>query len=77
MTNNTSNKSAANPMPMQGEGDYAAARKFDKEEAAFARSGKVETKAAEAKAALDGPEGGELEAARTAAAQGESIRKRR
>ena len=63
------------PMPMQGEGDYAAARKFDKDEAAFAKSGAVEKKAAEAKDALDGPEGAGLEAARQAAARGESVKK--
>ena len=64
----------ADPMPMQGEGDYAAARKFDKEQAAFAKSGAVEKKAAEAEAALDGPEGADLEAARQAAARGESVK---
>ena len=68
-------KTPADPMPMQGEGDYAAARKFDKEEAAFAKSGQVETKAAEDKAALYGPEGAALEAARRAAARGESVKK--
>ena len=77
MTSKTRDPSPANPMPMQGEGDYAAARKFDAEQAAFAKSGKVAAKAAEAKTALDGPEGADLEAARSAAAKGESIKKRR
>ena len=77
MTSKTLDPSPTNSMPLQGEGDYAAARKFDQEEAAFAKSGKVAPKAAEAKAALDGPEGPELEAARSAAAKGESIKKRR
>ena len=63
------------PRPMQGEGDYAAARKFDEEQAAFAKSGAVEKKATEAEAALDGPEGADLEAAREAAAHGESVKK--
>ena len=49
---------------IQGEGNYDAARKFDKEERAFVESGKVEQKAKEAEDALDGPEGAELERAR-------------
>ena len=76
MTNKIPDSPPANPMPLQGEGDYAAAREFDKEETAFAKSGKVETAAVEAEAALDGPEGAELEAARDAAAKGESVTKR-
>ncbi len=64
-----------NPMPMQGEGDHASARKFDQEQAAFAKSGAVEEKAAEAEAALDGPEGASLEEARRAAARGQSVKK--
>ena len=60
---------------VQGEGDYISAKKFDDEEAAFAKSGKVEKAAAEAKAALDGPEGAELEAARRASAEGKSVKK--
>ncbi|MBA3812257.1 MAG: hypothetical protein H0X27_11570 [Caulobacteraceae bacterium] len=67
-------KTANDPMPMQGEGDHIGARKFDEEQAAFARSGKVAEKAAEAEAALDGPEGEELEAARAAAAKGKSVK---
>jgi hypothetical protein len=49
---------------IQGEGNYDAARRYDKEQAEFAKSGKVEQKAREAEEALDGPEGEELEQAR-------------
>jgi hypothetical protein len=48
----------------QGEGNYEADRHFRKEQAEFAKSGKVEPKAREAEEALDGPEGEELERAR-------------
>ncbi|HEY5105755.1 MAG TPA: hypothetical protein VII73_03160 [Caulobacteraceae bacterium] len=66
---------AADPMPMQGEGDHASARKFDKEQSQFAASGKVDAAGKAAKKALEGPEGADLEAARAAAAKGESQRK--
>lgn len=56
--------------PEWGEGDYEAARQFDAEQAAFAKSGKVAGKAKEAREALDGPQGAELEAARKASAEG-------
>ncbi len=49
---------------IQGEGNYDAARKFDAEERAFVKSGKVEQKAKEAEDALDGPEAEDLERAR-------------
>jgi hypothetical protein len=49
---------------IQGEGNYDAARKFDAEERAFVEKGGIEQKAKEAEAALDGPEGEELERAR-------------
>lgn len=50
---------------VQGEGDYESARKFQKEEHAFAKdTAKVEQGAREAEEALDGPEGDELEQAR-------------
>ena len=52
---------------VQGEGNYDAARKFDAEERAFVKKGGIEEKAKEAEAALDGPEGEELERARKAA----------
>ncbi len=49
---------------IQGEGNYDAGRRFDKEEREFVKSGQVEKKAKEAEAALDGPEAEELERAR-------------
>jgi hypothetical protein len=49
---------------IQGEGNYDAARKFDQEEQAFVKKGGIEQKAKDAEAALDGPEGVELEKAR-------------
>jgi len=49
---------------IQGEGNYDAARKFDAEEQAFVKSGKVDQKAKEAEDALDGPEAEDLERAR-------------
>jgi len=60
---------------LQGEGDYDAARKFDAEERAFVEGGKVEAGAKAAREALDGPEGADLEAARHAAARGETLKK--
>jgi hypothetical protein len=59
---------------IQGEGDYRAARRFDKAETAFVKSGKVEAGAKAAKAAVEGPEGAELEAARHASARGQSLK---
>lgn len=55
----------------QGEGNYEAAREFQKSQHEFAQSGRVEDKAREAEEALDGDEGEELEQARRAAAKGE------
>ena len=49
---------------IQGEGNYDAGRRFQKEERAFVETGPVEQKAREAEEALDGPEGEELERAR-------------
>ena len=49
---------------IQGEGDYDAARRFQDDQHAFAKSGAVEEKAREAEEALDGPEGEDLERAR-------------
>jgi hypothetical protein len=49
---------------IQGEGNYDAGRRFQKEEAEFVKHGPVEQKAIEAEEALDGPEGEELERAR-------------
>ena len=52
------------PEGIQGEGNYEAGRRFQKEERAFVETGPVEQKAKEAEQALDGPEGDELERAR-------------
>ena len=49
---------------IQGEGDYVSAKRYDDEQAAFAKSGKVEEAAKAAEAALEGPEGEALEKAR-------------
>lgn len=57
---------------LQGEGNYDAARKYDAEQAAFAKSGKVEAGAKAAERALDGPEGQGLEAARVATGEGKT-----
>ncbi len=49
---------------MQGEGNYDAAREYDKATTAHAQDkAKVKAEADAAKKALDGPEGEELEAA--------------
>jgi hypothetical protein len=57
---------------IQGEGDYDAARKFDKDEREFIQKGGVEKKAREAERALDGPEGEELERARRETGEGKT-----
>lgn len=54
---------------IQGEGNYDAARKFDKDERAFVKGGQVEKKAREAEQAIDGPEGADLERARKEAGE--------
>jgi hypothetical protein len=59
------------PEGNQGEGNHEAARRYDKAQAEFAKSGKVEAAAKAAEDALDGPEGEALEAARAATARGE------
>ena len=56
---------------LQGEGNYAAARRFDEAERSFVQKGPVEEKAREAADALDGPEGADLEAARKSTADGD------
>jgi hypothetical protein len=56
---------------LQGEGNYAAARRFDEAERSFVEKGPVEKKAREAADALDGPEAADLEAARRSTAEGE------
>ena len=56
---------------VQGEGDYVSARKYQKEQQAFAsHPDEVARKAHEAEAALEGPEGEELERARQETAKG-------
>lgn len=57
---------------IQGEGDYDAARKFDKDERDFIAKGEVEKKAREAEQALDGPEAAELEKARRETSKGKT-----
>jgi hypothetical protein len=54
----------------QGEGNQTAARQYDEATTAFAKSGRVEAAAEEAKRSLDTPEGrANDEAARKAAAR--------
>jgi hypothetical protein len=43
--------------PNEGEGNRTAARHYNQAQHQFAKSGKVEPKAREARAAIDGPEG--------------------
>ena len=57
---------------IQGEGDYVAAKRFQKDQQAFAETGPVEQKAREAEQALDGAEGAELEQARKDTGEGET-----
>jgi hypothetical protein len=63
-------KAKAAKKQIKGEGDYAATRKFDKDQASFVKRNKAAIpdmgKAAEA--ALEGPEGAELRDAEAAAA---------
>ncbi|MDB5410044.1 MAG: hypothetical protein JWL84_4956 [Rhodospirillales bacterium] len=47
----------------EGEGNKTAARHYDKAQAEFAKSGKVADAARQAREAVDGPEGKELEKA--------------
>lgn len=53
-----------NKNQIQGEGNYDAGRRFQREERSFVEKGPVEQKAREAEQALDSPEGEELERAR-------------
>jgi hypothetical protein len=57
---------------IQGEGNYDAARNFDKAEAEFVKSGAVEANARKAADALDGPEAADLEAARVKTGKGDT-----
>ena len=52
----------------KGEGSYECAETFQREQHAFAKSGKVDAAARAAAQALDGPEGEELEQAAAEAA---------
>jgi hypothetical protein len=58
---------------VQGEGNYEAARRYRKEQEAFAKSGLVEKKAHEAEEAVEGPEGEDLEKARQETAKGRPL----
>ena len=65
-------KKATKKKQIVGEGDYAATRKFDKDQASFVEKNKanIPALAKEAEKALDGPEGDSLrEAEATAAAR--------
>ena len=55
-----------------GEGSYEGTEQFQREQHAFAKTGKAGEKSREAAEALDGPEAEELERARKAAAEGKS-----
>jgi len=57
---------------IQGEGDYESARRYQKEQHEFAKSGEIDKKAREAKDALDGPEAEELERARRETGEGKT-----
>ena len=60
---------------VQGEGDYVSAKTYQKAQTEFAKDeAKVEQKAKEAEAAIEGPEGAELEKARLETAKGEPRR---
>ncbi len=61
----------ANTPDIQGEGNYDAARRFDKAEREFIDKGGVDKKARDAEQALDGSEGADLEAARKSTAEGD------
>jgi hypothetical protein len=54
----------------EGEGNRTAARNFNRAEAVFAKSGKVEPKAEQAKQAIEGAEGPELAKAEAAGKAG-------
>jgi hypothetical protein len=59
----TSGKDAGGAWPNEGEGSRSGARAYDQATEKFARSGKVDEKAREARQAVDSPEGKELERA--------------
>jgi len=72
----TIKKAFSRPKKAIGEGDYAASRRFDKDEASFVKKNKASIPAMgkEAEKALDGPEGAALrDAEATAAARSRDI----
>jgi hypothetical protein len=56
-------KDSGGTQPNEGEGSRTAAREYDRAAEKFAKSGKVEEKAREARDAVDSPESSELERA--------------
>ena len=60
---NEDRKKTEGAWPNEGEGSRSGARAYDQASEKFARSGKVESKAREARQAVEGPEGKELERA--------------
>ena len=65
-----------NGMPLEGEGSYIAGKRFRNAQEKFAKSGKVQKKAREARDALNSAEGAELEAARKQTARGRPLSKK-
>jgi len=64
MTSDPKNPSAPDTRSAnEGEGNKTAARHYNEAQQAFAKSGKVDEKAREARDALDGPEGDALKRA--------------
>ncbi len=63
MTEKGKSRPGEGAWPNEGEGSRSAARKFNKEQQSFVRSGKVDKKAEDAKKAVEGPEAKELEKA--------------
>ena len=72
----TPDRGAAQAGQVQGEGDYVSARRYQKGQHEFARSGRVEPAAEAAERAVDGPDGKALERARRQAAHGRPGRAR-
>jgi hypothetical protein len=56
-------KKTGGAWPNEGEGSRSGARAYDEASEKFAKSGKVDEKAREARQAVDGPEGKQLERA--------------
>ena len=66
MTNDPKQPAGTPSSPNEGEGSRTAAHHYNEAQQAFAKSGKVEEKAREARDALDGPEGEQLKRAEEA-----------